>query len=201
MAPRGSHKAKGKARAKMPTSVMNRHLSLDRDWINGFVSEHIRGLIRIYNVCDVKHERAWDLFYETILLDPVTTRRFSQLQPNTRRATKPAHISVAIGTCRAPNGLSDYAPTASEPSTRVSVHTHRHLPTKCQKLRTFTRNRMGPLATEPSKPRPTKHAHGHDLLCSVHRLHRPTAIYPRGQPAIGPQRPHPNHLRHRKTHV
>jgi len=82
MAPKGSHKGKGKstARAKMPTSVINRRLSLDRDSIKGFISEHIRGLIRIYNVCGVKDERAWDLFYDIICLDPVTTRHFSQFQ-------------------------------------------------------------------------------------------------------------------------
>jgi hypothetical protein len=53
---------------------------LDRDRIKGFISEHIRGLIRIYNVCGVKDERAWDLFYDIIFLDPVTTRHYSQFQ-------------------------------------------------------------------------------------------------------------------------
>ncbi|KAF8247116.1 hypothetical protein K440DRAFT_310592 [Wilcoxina mikolae CBS 423.85] len=50
MAPKGSRKGKGKATAgaKMPTSVINRRLSLDRDRIKGFISEHIRGLIRIW---------------------------------------------------------------------------------------------------------------------------------------------------------
>jgi len=80
MAPKGCSKGKGKARAKMPTSVINRRLSLDRDCIKGFISEHIRGLIRIYNVCGVKDERARDLFYDIIFLDPVTTRHFSQFQ-------------------------------------------------------------------------------------------------------------------------
>jgi hypothetical protein len=79
IAPKGS-KGKGKARAKMPTSVINRHLSLDRDCIKGFISEHIRGLIRIYNVSGVKDERAWDLFYDMFFLDPVTTRHISQFQ-------------------------------------------------------------------------------------------------------------------------
>jgi hypothetical protein len=78
MAPIGSSKGKRKARAKMPTSVINRRLSLNRDCIKGFISEHIRGLIRIYNVCGVKDERAWDLFYDIICLDPVTTRHISQ---------------------------------------------------------------------------------------------------------------------------
>jgi len=81
MAPMGSSKGKGKARAKMPTSVINRRLSLARDRIKGFISEHIRGLIRIYTVCGVKDERAWDLFYDIIFLHPVTTRHFSQFQP------------------------------------------------------------------------------------------------------------------------
>jgi len=82
MAPKGSRKGKGKAtaRAKMPTSVINRRLSLDRDRIKGFISEHIRGLIRIYNICGVNDERAWDLFYDIIFLDPVTTRHFSQFK-------------------------------------------------------------------------------------------------------------------------
>jgi hypothetical protein len=80
MAPKGSSEGLGKARAKMPTSVINRHLSLDRDRVKGFISEHIRGLIRIYNVCGVKHERAWVLCYDIMFLDPVTTRHFSQFQ-------------------------------------------------------------------------------------------------------------------------
>jgi hypothetical protein len=80
MAPKGSSKGKGKARAKMPTSVINRRLSLDWDRIQGVISEHIRGLIRIYNVCRVKDERAWDLFYDILFHNPVTTRLFSQFQ-------------------------------------------------------------------------------------------------------------------------
>jgi len=64
----------------MPTSVINRRLSLDRNRIKGFISEYIRGLVRIYNVCGVEDERAWDLFYGIIFLDPVTTRYFSQFQ-------------------------------------------------------------------------------------------------------------------------
>jgi hypothetical protein len=77
MAPKGGRKGKGKARGKKATSVINRHLSLDRDHIKGFISEHIGGLIRIYNLCGVKDERAWDLFYNIIFLDPVTTGHFS----------------------------------------------------------------------------------------------------------------------------
>jgi hypothetical protein len=80
MAPKGSSIGKGKARATMMTSVKNCCLSLDRDHIKGFISEHIRGLIRIYNVCGIKDERAWDLFYDIIFLDPVTTHDFSQFQ-------------------------------------------------------------------------------------------------------------------------
>src|SRR5882757_6217416 len=94
MAPKGSRKGKGKAtaRAKMPTSVINRRQSLDRDRIKGFISEHIRGLIRIYNLCGVKDERAWDLLYDIIFLDPVTTRHFSQFQlmwPRRRSRSSP----------------------------------------------------------------------------------------------------------------
>jgi len=94
MAPKGSRKGKGKAtaRAKMPTSVINRRLSLDRDRIKGFISEHIRGLIRIYNVCGIKDERARDLFYDIIFLDPFMTRHFSQFQlmwPHRRSRSSP----------------------------------------------------------------------------------------------------------------
>jgi len=80
MAPEGCRKGKGKARAKMLTSVINQRLLLDWDRIKGCISGHIRGLIRIYNVCSIKDERAWDLFYEIIFLDPVTTRHCSHFQ-------------------------------------------------------------------------------------------------------------------------
>jgi hypothetical protein len=76
MADKGNSTGKGKAKAKMPTSVINRRLSLDRDVKQGFISGHIHELIRIYNVCGVKDDRAWDLFYDIIFLDPVTTRHF-----------------------------------------------------------------------------------------------------------------------------
>jgi len=94
MAPKGSRKGKGKAtaRAKMPTSGINRRLSLDWDRIKGFISERIRGLIRGYNDCGVMDERAWDLFYDIIFLDPVTTRHFSQFQlmwPHRRSRSSP----------------------------------------------------------------------------------------------------------------
>jgi len=121
------------------------------------------------------------------------------MQPKARRATKPVNIPAAIGTCRAPNRERDDAPAAPEPSTRVSVHTHKDLPAKRQKLRTSTRNRMGSLPTEPSKPRPRNHAHRHNLLRSVHRVYRRTTIHPRGKPAIGSQQPHLHHESHRKT--
>jgi len=80
MAPKGSSKGKGKPKAKMPISVINRRSSLDWDRIKGFLWEHIRGLIRINNVCGVKDERAWDLFYDIIFLDPVASHHFSQFQ-------------------------------------------------------------------------------------------------------------------------
>jgi hypothetical protein len=94
MAPKGNRKGKEKAiaRVKLPTSVINRRLSLDRDSIKGFISEHIWGLIQIYNICGVKNKRAWDLFYDMIFLDPVTTRHFSQLQlmwPHRRSRSSP----------------------------------------------------------------------------------------------------------------
>jgi len=78
--------------AKMPTSVINRRLLLDREHTKGFILEHIRRILRIYNVCGVKDERAWDLVYDIIFLEPVTTRRFSQLQlmwPHRRSRSSP----------------------------------------------------------------------------------------------------------------
>ena len=94
MAPKGSRKGKGKAiaRSTMSTLVINQRLSLDRDSIKGFISEHICGFIWIYNVCGVKDERAWDLVYDIIFLDPVTTRHFSQFQltwPHHRSRSSP----------------------------------------------------------------------------------------------------------------
>jgi hypothetical protein len=62
MAPKGSSKGKGKPRAKMPTSVINQSLGLDRHCIQGFISDHPSGLIQIYNGCCVKDERAWTSF-------------------------------------------------------------------------------------------------------------------------------------------
>jgi len=94
MAQMGSRKAKGKAtaRAKMLTSVINRRLSLDRDRMKAFILEHMCGIIQIYNVCGVKAERAWDLFYDIIFLDTVTTLHFSQFQliwPHCRSRSSP----------------------------------------------------------------------------------------------------------------
>jgi len=80
MEPNSSCKGKGKARAKMATSGINRGLLLDRDRIKGFILQHILGLRRIYNVRGVKGARAWDLFYDIIFLDPVTTCHSSQCQ-------------------------------------------------------------------------------------------------------------------------
>jgi hypothetical protein len=79
MVPMGSRKGKRKAtaRAKMPTLVVNQHLSLDWDQIKGFISEYIRGLILVYNVCAIKDERALDLFDNIIFLDAVATHHFS----------------------------------------------------------------------------------------------------------------------------
>jgi hypothetical protein len=80
MAPRGSHKGMAKAWAKMPTSVINQPLLLDWNCIMEFISEHILGLIQIYNIRNVKDKRACDLVYPIIILDPVMTRQYSQLQ-------------------------------------------------------------------------------------------------------------------------
>jgi len=83
MAANSSHKANGKAivTAKMPTSVINRSRWFDWDRIKWFISELIRGLILIFNVSGVKDERAWDLFYDIICFDPVTTRHCSRFRP------------------------------------------------------------------------------------------------------------------------
>jgi hypothetical protein len=93
----------------MPASVINRHLSLDRDRIKAFISEHIGGLIQIYNVCSVKDERAWDLFYDIIFLDPITTGHFSQFQlmwPHRGNRSSPFRESLAA--CRSYMGQIFY---------------------------------------------------------------------------------------------
>jgi len=76
MAPKGSSKGEWKARAKMPTSVINQCLSLDRDLITEFILEHICGVIRIDNINSVKDERAGNLMNDLSFLDPVTTPHF-----------------------------------------------------------------------------------------------------------------------------
>jgi hypothetical protein len=82
MAPKGSCKGQGKAtaRAKILASGINQRLVLDRDRIQRFISEHIHGPIWIYNLCGLKCERAWDLIYDIIFLEPVRTRHFSQFE-------------------------------------------------------------------------------------------------------------------------
>jgi hypothetical protein len=92
MAPEISSKGKGKAGAKTPTSVVNRRLSIDRNPIQGLLSEHICGLIWIYNVCGVNDVRPWYLCNDIIILDPVTTLHFSQFQlrlPHRRSSSSP----------------------------------------------------------------------------------------------------------------
>jgi hypothetical protein len=92
MAPKGSSKGKRKARAKMPTSVINRRPLLDLGPMEGFISQHISGLIRIYNVCNLRDERAWDFCYDIIFLDAVMTPHMSQFQliwPQHRRRILP----------------------------------------------------------------------------------------------------------------
>jgi len=42
MAPTGSRKGKGTAQAKMATLFINQRLLMDRDGIQGIISEHIR---------------------------------------------------------------------------------------------------------------------------------------------------------------
>jgi len=64
----------------MPTSGINRSLSLVWDRKKVFMSEPIRGPLWIYNYPGFKEERAWDLFYDIIFLDSVTTHHFSPFQ-------------------------------------------------------------------------------------------------------------------------
>jgi hypothetical protein len=76
----------------MPTSVINRRLSMNRYHIKILILENIHGLVWIYNVCGVKDEMVWVLFYRTIFLNPVTTRHFSQFQlmwPHRRSRSSP----------------------------------------------------------------------------------------------------------------
>jgi hypothetical protein len=97
MAPKGSQKGMGKATAmaKIQTLVVNRRLVLDRDRIKQFISEPIRGLIRIHNVYGIKDERAWDLFFDIMFLDPVATGHISQFQlmwPPCRSRSSPFRV-------------------------------------------------------------------------------------------------------------
>lgn len=62
----------------MPTSVVNWHRLLDWDCIQQFILQYIHGLVQIQNVWRVQDEPAWDLVYDTICIDVVTTRHFSQ---------------------------------------------------------------------------------------------------------------------------
>jgi len=82
MAPKGSRKGKGKAtaRAKMPTSVIHRRLSLDRNSTTGFISVCIRGLVRMNYVCGVKDQRARTSFMIESFLIPSRLATFSQFQ-------------------------------------------------------------------------------------------------------------------------
>jgi hypothetical protein len=94
MAPKGcrQEQAKTTGRAKMPTLVVNLCLSLNHDLVKGLISEHIHGLILIYNVCSMKDERAWDRFCNIMCLDPFTTRQFSQIHlmwPHCRSSSSP----------------------------------------------------------------------------------------------------------------
>jgi hypothetical protein len=73
MAPKGTCEGKGKisAKANIPTLLINRRLSLDWDCIKGFIAEHIRGLMRIYNDCGVNDNGGWDIFNNIMFRDPV----------------------------------------------------------------------------------------------------------------------------------
>ena len=65
----------------MPTLAINRPQMLDQNHITGFILKYICWIIQIYNVCGIKHSRAWDLFHDIIILDPDTTLQFSPFQP------------------------------------------------------------------------------------------------------------------------
>ena len=82
MAPKVSRNGTRKAttRVKLPTSIINQRLSLDWDHIKGSIPEHICGPIWIYNLCDIKDERAWGLYNDIVFLNAVTTWHFSQFQ-------------------------------------------------------------------------------------------------------------------------
>jgi hypothetical protein len=60
--------------------MINKFLRFQKPRTKALMSEHIRGLIRMYHISGIKSERAWDLMYDVLFLDPVTTRHFSQFQ-------------------------------------------------------------------------------------------------------------------------
>jgi len=66
--------------ARHPTATIDERLKFKGPGTKNFISEHIRALIRQYHIPGIKSERAWDLFYDIIFLDPVTTRHFAQFQ-------------------------------------------------------------------------------------------------------------------------
>jgi len=45
-----------------------------------FLAEHILGLIRMYAISGMGDIRAWDLIYDILFLDPITTPHFAQFQ-------------------------------------------------------------------------------------------------------------------------
>jgi hypothetical protein len=101
MASNGSSKGTGRTSAKTPTTVINRELSLDRECVKGFISEDICGLIQAYNLCGVKDETAWDLIYDIIFLDPVTSchcSQFQQMWPH--RRSRSSHFWVWLAAFR-----------------------------------------------------------------------------------------------------
>ena len=82
LAPKGSGKGQGNANARvnMPTSVTYQCLSLNQAYMKGFILELICGLIWIYNVSGLKDERAWNIIYDIIFVNLVTTCYFSEFQ-------------------------------------------------------------------------------------------------------------------------
>jgi len=64
----------------MPTSVINRRLSLDQGRIQRFIFGHILGFKRIQNLFGVDFEIACDVLYDIIFLDPVMSSHFSQFK-------------------------------------------------------------------------------------------------------------------------
>ena len=77
---RTQSRVEGHCEGKYDDVSLNQRLSFDRDRIQGFIWEHIRGHIRIANVGRVNDERARDLPHDIILLNPVTTCHFQPFQ-------------------------------------------------------------------------------------------------------------------------